>query len=775
MPTAESRETPPAATEPPTADRRPTMPPLAPPAAGRPEAVHELRRFHLDPPAPGSGDPLADFRSPLPTMLGEGARSAGYPLFLGPTAEGEGVFHLSLPDLLRRAAPAAGELPEGLVPGLERQLRRLAAGRLVGDRAADGAVPVDARGLIEEAGRALAAEGPEAKKEVEDGVLKLLAGVPAGAKLLPLGPEVPLHLLRHAAGSRLGPAREAFLREARSLAEQARSLLAAAETKPAEEAGDALGELGSRFFDPSALSGVVASVASSGAAASALPEGRRQGLEDAAVALEELLADARHPEVILVHDGDHGVAGVEALGEGWRVERADDPCAAAAHRFDREAERVARALRAVRRVRLEAEGGYRPERHDPWLERFDWQAMSRDELLLLSPVVALTSARRLAGSEMVSLSRLLRSGRPVQLLATVAPTTDPGAEDGSDPLATYRFEPAYLGLAHREVLVQQSSSVEPAHLMQGFLRALRAGCAGVHVVAAAGPEAEALGVETAMAAAVASRAHPLFSYDPEAGTTWAERFDFRHNPRPADDWPRHPLEVRGTKGGNEILEIAVTFADLAFLDPAYRRHFHPVPDGVGDDALVPLADQLAQPPDEEDHRVPYVWAVDPDHNLRRVAVSRPLALACRDRLDFWRTLQELAGVRSEYVRRAAEEAREEAEARTRERIVELERQHAEELERLRRESSAEVVDRLTSALLDVDVGELLGPTVPETAAPGAPAAPTAAFAGQSVDQVAAALLQLVGPNLDAEKPPEADEEADERVEKVASELRKLVD
>jgi hypothetical protein len=747
------------------------MPPTAT-AAGRPETVHELRRFHLDPPAgdPSAADGASAFRSPLPAVLAERAGGAGYPLFLGPTAQGEGIFHLPLRDLLHRAAPEAGELPEGLVPGLERQLHRLAA-----EHGSGGAHLADARELIAEAGRALAAEGAVGEeKAVEDGVSTLLAGVPAGAKLLPLGPEVPLHLLRHAAGSRLGPAREAFLREARSLAEQARSLLAAAETKPAEEAGDTLGELGSRFFDPSALSGVVAPVASSGAAASALPEGRRKGLEDAVVALEELLTDARRPEVIRVHDGDHGVAGVEALGEGWRVERADDPCAAAADRFDREAEGVAKALRAVRRVRLESEGGYLPERHDPWLERFDWQAMSRDELLLLSPVVALTSARRLAGSEMVSLSRLLRSGRPVQLLATVAPTTDPGAEDGADPLATYRFEPAYLGLAHREVLVQQSSSVEPAHLMQGFLRALRAGCAGLHVVAEAGPEAEALGTEVGMAAAVASRAHPLFSYDPEAGTTWAQRFDFRYNPQPADDWLRHPLEVRGAKGGDEILELAVTFADLAFLDPAHRRHFRPVPEGVADDALVPLADQLAQPPDEEDHRVPYVWALDPDHNLRRLAVSRPLALACRDRLDFWRTLQELAGVKSEYARRAAEEAKEEAEERTREQLAELERQHAEELERLRRESAAEVADRLTSALLDVDVAELLGPTVLETAAPEATAAPASAFAGQSVDQVATALLQLVGPNLDVEKPPEADEN-DERVEQVASELRKLVD
>ena len=44
-------------------------------------------------------------------------------------------------------------------------------------------------------------------------------------------------------------------------------------------------------------------------------------------------------------------------------------------------------------------------------------------------------------------------------------------------------------------------------------------------------------------------------------------------------------------------------------------------------------------------RVPFIWGADEDGRLHRLAVARDLVFACRDRLDYWRTLQELAGRR----------------------------------------------------------------------------------------------------------------------------------
>ncbi len=611
----------------------------------------------------------------------------------------------------------------------------------------------------------------EADEELLPATLHALREIAAPEE--PESEQEVLQLLAEAARRRLTPVRERFHSEARELVTRAQALIAAdrrnrPESREVEAVGGALGQLGSRFLDSSALVGVL----DERPGGTALEAPRRERLEEALAALEEHLADGGPPALVLVHDGRHDLAGVEELAAGeWRVETADDPCAAAAEIFDREAERTARLLRAARRVRLESAGRFEAERHEPWLESFGWQAFSRDELLLLTPVVALAGANQVAGAGMASLSRLLRSGRPVQVLVTVEPAANPGSDGAAGPrsgaLSEYRFEPAYLGLSHREALVQQTSAARPDHLMQGLDRALAATHAGLHVIAPARGEPRD-------AAALAGRAHPLFRYDPEAGATWAERFDFSHNPEPAEDWPVHHLEAARQDGGAETLPLAFTFADFALLEPAFRHHFRPVPAAVPEAELVALDEHCRRSSREEDHRIPFLWGVDKSSRLRPLAVSRPLALACRDRLDFWRTLQELAGVRSEYARRAAAAARQAAEEGAAKEIAELEARHAAELERLRREAVEEAVDRITAAVLEVEPATLVAAGPPPAGPAPAPGA-FAGFAGRSVDEVAAELLRLVDPaTLDRPEPAKPASGGDERVAQIASELGRLV-
>ena len=416
---------------------------------------------------------------------------------------------------------------------------------------------------------------------------------------------------------------------------------------------------------------------------------------------------------------------------GWR--RSSDPCVDAAVRFDAEAEEVARVLRAARLARLEVAGDYDPARHDPWLARFDWQAFSRDELLLLPTVVAVISADQVAREGLLSLSRLLLSGRPVQVLLTVHPAASPGADPGDDPLAGFRFEPGILGIGHREALVSQTAVARPEHLAAGFARAVGAGRTALHVVATGR-------TASGRTAALAGRAHALFHYDPAAGASWARRLDFAGNPAPADDWPRAQLSVATAAGDDSVLDLAFTFADYALLEPAFARCFRVAPAGVPEAELAPLADVLELPPEEAAARLPFVWAADGEGRLHRLVVARRLALACRDRLDTWRTLQEMAGLRSEYVDEAEARVRAEVEARATADRERLEARHAEELAALERRSVEQVVNRLTSALLEVDVAALAPFAAGDSGGPGA--GPLAGL-GATVDEVSASLLGLL--------------------------------
>jgi hypothetical protein len=726
------------------------------------EALRRLRRFHVDP-GTAADDTLN--AGVLPALLApygqvEELRTDA-PFFVGTPGE-EGALCLTLPDLLTRLAPAveASRVLADNLPRLERQIRR---------RAAQAGAPVEARELLQQAGEGLLEEldlGADDHGRLEGDLEALLAEMPAGGRFLPFDADTPLHLLLAAAASRLGPAREAFAAEVRELAELLGGMLEADRRKGAagREAGAlgaGMGQAAGSLINPEALAGVV----QSRRGVSTLAPERRASLEQALAALGEVTAEPA--SLVLVHDAAEGAP----LGlEGVRAVESEEPLAAAAELFDEEAEKLARVLRAVRVARLETQGKYDPERHDPWLARLDWQAFSREEMALLPTVVVRVGAEAAARGGMLALSRLLLSGRPVQVLMTVDPAADPGAAE-DDPLSGFRFEPAYLGVSHREAWVQQGSAARPAQLMEGFRRALAGTRGALHVAAVPPPvdatektDSKAAGSRglawLAAGAALEGRAHPVFRYDPEAGASWARRFDFTGNPEPEEDWPRGTLACRREDGQEQTLELTFTFADFALLSPLYRGHFQPVAEGVPEAELTPLAEWLEEP--EETHTVPFVWGVGTG-KLLRLAVSRPLALACRDRLGFWRTLQELAGVKSEYVREAQQRAAEEAERRLAEERERLAAEHAAELERVRATAAEEVANRLTAALLELDVAAF--------AAPAAGAGFGDGFAGKSVDEVTRTLLTLVDPETLAT---ETAAPGGAQVDEMAAELLKLV-
>jgi hypothetical protein len=693
-------------------------------------ALTELRRFHVGLPAAGaagtSGVELPQDLVPALLHPFRGAAVRGdYPLFVPPESAGAEALPLTFGELVERAMPA-GDGARVLRDNARRLVRRVVE-RLAG--APDASV--EARAELAAAGAALRTElalPADGDGRLAASLDELIAAVPAGGRLVPWGAGSALELLRFAALAHLHDARAGFLEEARQTAAGLAAMLGAGRGEAGE--GQDVGSFGSRFLDPSRLAGLTE--ASRGDVR--LDAERRAALERARGVLDRFVAAGSAPRPILVVE-EGGT--VPETAEGWDVVVSAEPYAIAAERFDAAAAELAEVLRALRRARLELAGDYLPERHGPVLERLDWRAFTRRETALLPPVAAVASGTHAADAGLRSLSRLLLSGRPVQALVLVRPAADPG--EGGGDVAAYRFEPASLGIGLREAFVQQSSLSRPVHLAAGFSRALSRGRASLHVLdtppvtAAAGARAS-IDPWLLAGAAVEGRAHPLFLYDPEAGEGWARRLDFSRNPEPGADWPAGELAAQDDGGGEKALALRFTFADYALLDPAWRDQYRPVPAGLEHEDLVPLVAWLALDAETAGHRVPWIWAVDGSGLLHRLAVGRRLARACRDRRDFWRTLQEMAGVRSEHLERAADAARREARADAEQETAGLEAKHAAELERVRRDAAEEVVDRITSALLEVDVTGL-----PRLDGGG----PRFGLSGD-VEQVTAALLAAVG-------------------------------
>jgi ferredoxin len=243
-------------------------------------------------------------------------------------------------------------------------------------------------------------------------------------------------------------------------------------------------------------------------------------------------------------------------------------------------------------------------------------------------------------------------------------------------------------------------------------RALRPGVALVHLPGRAFGPLRALLAE----AALWGRACPDFLYDPDAGPSWADRFDVDGNPQPGQAWPRRTLPAwrAGADGDDreEKVEVGFTFADAVALEPAYQRHLMALPPLAWDDTRQqPLSDWLEALDGSTDlHAIPYVWVVDDEGVLQRAAVTRALALISRDRLRAWHALQELAGFENAHVERAVAAAAEAARLEAEQARADLERAHAEALARAREQGAQASLHRLAETLVRGDAAAILATT-----------------------------------------------------------------
>ena len=397
-----------------------------------------------------------------------------------------------------------------------------------------------------------------------------------------------------------------------------------------------------------------------------------------------------------------------------------EPCVTAAELFERDAARFAKLFAALRVAALEADDRYDPAVHDSWFAGFDWQAFSDEELPSVTRIVALVSADYLAGDGLPSFSQMLGSRRPVHVLSWVRAYDNPAARSGEGPFDAYRFELAYFGVGHRQAVVAQTSAAKHDDLLAGYLCALDGNRTSLHLVNR-GTQTKSkqpiLDPWFVASAALESRAHPFLLVNPCAGDRAAERVSFDGNPQADQDWPEEVLEYEQAEGDREEMSLAFTFADYALLMPALHEHFRMVPKGYESDDLVPVADYLERDDESVERLVPFVWGIDEDGTLIRLAISRALVFACRDRLNYWRTLQEMAGVHNVYVEAAVERVLEDARAAAEAEREELLKAHSEELDSARSEAAGDAMGQLVDVLMGADLSSMVSGGAPATMPP----------------------------------------------------------
>ncbi len=689
----------------------PVIPPAVKDADATQRIMHTLRHFHLGNPSvqeqvQHAGDDL------LPALL-EPYRDVSrlrydYPLFLFDAASDEA--NPSPEQLAKPIAEVLSETVSGFAPGndaarilkdnlpwVERALRQ---------KLNDVEGPVAATEMITDACNALAEHlGLDAQNnaKLQEDIAKLLAALPTNGHLLAYGRYPAIHLLVHSIRSRVIPRHATFrneikahIRELKNLLDVDRSM--SDESKKPESLQGSMGG-GSSLIDTSVLSRVIGSKSRGSISMSAERHGR---IESALKTLQEY----QHSNTLVrfVHSAPLEGEWLSRT-EGFETVEDNDPCAAATRLFDEEAQRLAQVFAAARIAQLEINGIYDTAIHDPFFANFDWEAFSREELLLVPAIIALESADHMANEGMPSFSRLLSSGRPVQVFVRVLAHANPGATADEDPFHNYRTELGYLGISHRQAVVSQASAARHVNLLERYAAALDATRTSLHLInIGLRPTGQELGLNAWLVAGAAleGRVHPAFSINPAAGDAFADRMDFSGNPQPEKDWPVHTFHYQDDTGITVEQELAFTFADYALLIPRLRHHFAVVPHECDTDALVPVAEFLQLPEETVHQHVPFVWAVGNGGVLQQLVISRALVQACRDRLNFWHTLQEMAGVRNKHIDNAIAATRAEVEALAAEEKAAMQAEFEAELARVRAEAAGEVMGKLTDVLLGMD-------------------------------------------------------------------------
>jgi ferredoxin len=460
-----------------------------------------------------------------------------------------------------------------------------------------------------------------------------------------------------------------------------------------------------------------------------LSRARENRIEEARAVLRDYLDTTEElPGFRLVHSGT--LPADPHLPHGAVIE-AHDSVAAAVGVFDGLAEEIAAVVRALRIGELELDDHYDidAEQHDEIFANFDRMSLTAEELRAVPAVIAWERAERLChGRRLARFLEMLHTNRPIHVIIRHA-ATRLGCESPEridhDPL---RLE--QLALANHDAFVAQGTLVRPNALFDALTRMGRAMRPAVTMIAEGVP---ARGVQTRieierdgehiagadmqwpwleLSAAHSGRAVNAFISDPDAGPTMADRFSVHGNPQQAARWPSYDVDVTGPDGEPQRLELEVTFAEVAALDPLYRAQLRVIPREAWDDARqLPAAEWVrrveAAPGAALPAAVPYIYVVDDKRRVARAAITRELMKLVLERSQAWRLLQELGGIDNAFATRAAQAEREAGRERMRAEREAWLHEETERLQQARLAGAVEALENLSAVFLNADATGIL--------------------------------------------------------------------
>jgi len=616
---------------------------------------YKLLAFHLT--GRKSDDSMRDIgnRNMVPALMSRyrdlSALRHDYPLVLTDTRNGGQAFKsLSsiVNGILRDLAPK-GFKGEGMrrdLLGLETEIRWLAASER----------PSPLSKLWQKASkRLIGGTGKEVQSEVKRNLGRAKAALVDEGTVVRCDEKAPTVLLAHAWRAQQSERNRNLLREIAQLKTKLAGILSADDAHSDRGLSpDFLRDSMGSGFDEELDFDVMSNILTKTSSMDLLPENRRRRIQAVIAVLES--------QRLIRPEGDRE-------GHSYQTKS----CSKAIKLYKQRLPEMAELIKAIRIGELEIENDYDEEKHDVLFDSFTQDALAKRELELFPSYLVCSDSDSFNDLDKAKLIEVLSSQLPINVLYRIGDVfSESSLGNGSTPFGGWNTRLANIAVnLHNAFVLQTSSSY--LYQLSGSIKVGMAFQGPALFCVYSGKQSNSANSYPylASAAAMQSRVLPTLVYDPRGGDDWASCFSLNGNPVVDARWPIDKFDYQDKDLNLLHGEFAFTFADFLACDKRFADQFVSVSRDDWSDSMIPVHEYLELGNGDTQGKIPFIWMVDKENLLQRVAVTRTVVDSTRRCGRLWSNLQEMGGVNSSFTRDAV--------AREKERWLEEKNREIEEI------------------------------------------------------------------------------------------------
>ncbi|MCP4456546.1 MAG: hypothetical protein GY816_00730 [Cytophagales bacterium] len=329
-------------------------------------------------------------------------------------------------------------------------------------------------------------------------------------------------------------------------------------------------------------------------------------------------------------------------------------------------------IKLMRRAQLESKDKYDQNVHDLEIAFLNWDDLTEEEKQLIPPILLVAERDDLNESGWSSLNKLMAEKYPVNVFLF-----DHVASPGHSPVSALAQTNAgmFSTIALKNAFVFQGGLGDADHLFNGLLDGLDRPYPALFNLYATKLEKHGLTQidwSPFASLALSSRAFPSLRYDPgEKSDFLSGAISLDANRNNTQDWVLEEIPL----SDEETIEYQITWADWAFTQSNWENQFAKVEE---DDSNLSIAEYISLDEKARQDKIPVIRRSSND-GLKYYSASDRVIGMTEAVLSNWNTLQELAGLLTEFPTKLRDKVTEELSKKYEQDAAELKRNYEQQL------------------------------------------------------------------------------------------------